>query len=375
MFLRSTSDQDALLDFSRRFIEDTMPLQRVRELSEGAGLSGPAELPRDHLRGAGELGWFAMFVPEDLGGGSVSGDGLLDAVLLARLRGGYLQPEPFVGTNTVAAVLAHTDDVSAHADLLGALVAGEASATISLAGDALWESSPRLHAERVGGDHVISGQVVVDDPAAEWTLVTAASAQGPVQALVARSEISRRARIESLDLTRRPEVLHLEGVRVPESALLRDAVDRTRAVATLLRTADSVGVMTTLLARTRDYALDRIAFGRPIGSFQAIKHLLADLSVTVQASTAALASAVRHAGRGEASTGEVASIVSVYVAERAVRLSQDCLQVHGGIGFAWEHDLHYFMRRLATNAAVYGTAQFHRELIWQSHSRRAQEPS
>lgn len=353
MDLEPTDDQALLLDTSARFVDDRLPIEGVRALADGAPLDA------GYVSAAAELGWFAMFVDEELGGGSVSGDPVADAVLLAQLRGARLQPEPFAATNTVAAVLRGHDEV------LSDLAAGKATATLAVAGDALWDSG--LRAARSGPDLLLTGTVVVDDRDAAWVLPTATLDGAPVQVLLPTEGLPRTT-LDCLDVTRRLSAFALDGVRVPTDALVDGAVERTRALATLLSVADSVGAMDRLFDLTRQYALDRIAFGRPIGSFQALKHVLADVSLVVESAKAVLAAATRAASAEAPYAGEVASIAKVYVGERAARFGQDCLQVHGGIGFAWEHDLHLYLRRITANAALTGTVEFHRDRIVAAHA-------
>ncbi|WP_181781680.1 acyl-CoA dehydrogenase family protein [Pseudonocardia pini] len=352
MDLDPTDDQALLLDTSARFVDDVLPIEAVRAFADGAPLDP------GYVSAAAELGWFAMFVAEELGGGSVSGDPVADAVLLGQLRGGRLQPEPFAATNTVAAVLTEEE-------LLSDLAAGKATASLAVAGDALWDSG--LRAEWSGPDLVLTGTAVVDDPAAAWVLLTATTSAGPAQALVSTESLPR-TELNCLDVTRRLGALTLDAVRVPAEAVVPGSVERTRTLATLLSVADSVGALDRLFTMTRQYALDRIAFGRPIGSFQALKHLLADISLVVESAKAVLAAATRAVAADTPYAGEVASIAAVYVGERAAKAGQDCLQVHGGIGFAWEHDLHLYLRRITANAALSGTVEFHRDRILSAHA-------
>lgn len=367
MELDPTDEQRLLLEASTQFIEDTFPLSRIREFAEGGPAAGPAE-----RAAAAELGWFAMFVPEQHGGGSVSGDPVADAALLARLRGASLQPGPFLATNTVAAVLARAGTAAQRESVLPGLADGTATAALPVSGDAMWgDAGPR--AARSGDGLVLDGDgVLVDDPEAAYLLVSARLDAQVVPVLIPldRSSEIRRTRLECLDLTRRLDALSFHDLRVPSEAVLTDpgAVPYGAAVATVLSVADSVGAMDRLFAMTRQYALDRIAFGRPIGSFQAIKHLLADVSLVVESAKAVLAAAVRALSAGASYAAEVAAIAKVYVGERAARMAQDCQQVHGGIGFAWEHDLHFYLRRLTANAAFHGTTAQHREAVLAAHA-------
>ncbi|WFR72593.1 acyl-CoA dehydrogenase family protein [Prescottella defluvii] len=356
-----SDEQSLLLDTSTRFIDEFLPMERIRALTEGEPVG------HEHLSAVAELGWFAMFVPEDLGGGSVSGDPVADAVLLAQLRGRRLLPEPYVASNAVATALGAAAPGAVRDSLLADLAAGKGTATIAVTGDALWGGSD-LSAQPSGADLLLRGTAIIDDPGAEWMLLTAATADGPAQVLLEAGAVTSRSRRECLDLTRSLEAVDLDGVAVPPDHVFSEGLDRARDTASLLSVAESVGAAERLFEMTREYALDRFAFGRPIGSFQAIKHLLADVSTVVESMKAVLAGATRAVSEMRSYASEVVSIAAVYVGERSARMAQDCLQVHGGIGFAWEHDLHLYMRRLTTNAAFYGTTDFHRGRILAAHA-------
>jgi alkylation response protein AidB-like acyl-CoA dehydrogenase len=142
-----------------------------------------------------------------------------------------------------------------------------------------------------------------------------------------------------------------------------DAVARGTTVATTLAVAETVGAMSRLLEMTREYALQRVAFGRPIGSFQALKHLLADLSVVVESAESLSAAATRAADDKARYAAEVASIAKLYLGERSVLFAEDCLQIFGGIGFTWEHDLHLFLKRAQLDQVSFGDAAAHRERL------------
>ena len=118
---------------------------------------------------------------------------------------------------------------------------------------------------------------------------------------------------------------------------------------------------------TVEYAKARIAFGRPIGSFQALKHILADISFWAEVSTAAATAAADAVADARPTASEIVSIAKAYVGEAGTQLAQQCLQVHGGIGFTWEHDLHFYLRRLAADRVLYGDPEWHRERICRIH--------
>jgi len=367
----STEDQRALLDVSSRFIEETCPLTTVREPS-----LRDADFAAAYRRQAAELGWFSMLVPEALGGGSISDNGLLDAALIAYRRGAGLQPGSFVGTNVVGYALAEAGSDELRAQVLGALVGGEASASWAVASvsaatrlDGGVEGRP---AE--GGGYTLHGAktAVQDVEAGSWLLVTFAAPEGMAQALVAADAAGVDVTaLESLDISRNFAEVRFDGAAVAASALVgtpgacADLVDRQLAVACTLVAAESTGAMDHEFAMTVQYAKDRIAFGRPIGSFQAIKHVLADTSLALEMSKAVSLAAARTVGEADEYGPSAASIAKALVGEAAIDLAQNCFQVFGGIGYTWEHDQHLYLRRLTTDAGLFGDAAWHRERLCQ----------
>jgi alkylation response protein AidB-like acyl-CoA dehydrogenase len=138
-------------------------------------------------------------------------------------------------------------------------------------------------------------------------------------------------------------------------------------VALVLTVSESVGAMNRIFEITLDYAKARTAFGRPIGSFQAIKHSLADTGLLLEMAQGMATAAARAVGDERPDAGEVASMAKSLVGDNGVALSQNCFQTFGGIGYTWEHDQHLFLRRLAMDALLYGEPAAHRERICQLH--------
>jgi alkylation response protein AidB-like acyl-CoA dehydrogenase len=379
-----TEDQRALLDVSARFMEDSCPLTLVRD-----GERRDAAFTASYRRQAAELGWYSMLVPEALGGGCISGNGVLDAALIAYLRGGLLQPGAFVGTNVVAAAVAAAGSDELRHNVLPALVGGEVSASWAVAsvgagvapaggpaggtGDGALDGGVHAEATADGGLVLRGAKTAVQDvEPSSWLLVTCASPSGTVQALVPAGAAGVTVTpLESLDLSRRFAEVRFDGTTVPASAVLGEPggvgalLERQLAVAATLTAAESVGAMDHEFELTVQYAKDRIAFGRPIGSFQAIKHLLADTSLQVEMSKAVVLAAARSLGSEDGYGPQAASIAKALVGEAAVELAQNCFQVFGGIGYTWEHDQHLYLRRLTTDAGLYGDAAWHREHLCQ----------
>jgi alkylation response protein AidB-like acyl-CoA dehydrogenase len=363
----ATTDQRALLDVSARFMEDSCPLRAVRD-----GTWKDAEHAGAYRRQAAELGWFSMLVPASLGGGSVSGNGVVDASLIAYQRGARLQPGSFVGTNVVAFALAEAGGDEGRDKVLPALLAGEVSAS--------WAGSPAARSGGVearlvdGGGLELTGtaHAVADVDRSSWLLVTCTTADGPAQALVTADAPGVTVTdLDALDLSRRFADVRFDGVRVDAAGVvgapgaIDSLVERQLAIACTLLTAETVGAMNQDFETTVQYAKDRIAFGRPIGSFQGIKHQLADTSLALEMSKAVTLAAARTVGSGDDHGPEAASMAKAFVGEAGVDLVQTCFQVYGGIGYTWEHDQHLYLRRITTDAGLLGDPAWHREHLCQ----------
>ncbi len=374
MDLDLSDDQELFRETTTRFIEARCPLPRVRELAD----TEVAHDPR-LLSDAGELGWFALFVPEEFGGGSVSGSPLRDAVIVAEERGRFVQPGPFVATNVVAMALARDGSREHQEAYLPAMASAELTASWAISDRSGTPVVGAVTATRRGQGYVLDGTagLVSEAASAGLFLVSAADGEGGdgiTQLLVAADAPGVTVvALDGLDLTRRFADVRFDGVEVAASAVLGDpgtahaSVDAQLDVAVALTLAESVGAMRRLVEITVDYAKARTAFGRPIGSFQALKHLLADASFWTEVSTAGASAAAQAVADGRPTASEIASIAKAYVGDAGVEVAQVCLQAHGGIGFTWEHDLHFYLRRLSADRVLYGDPNWHRERICRIH--------
>ena len=204
-------------------------------------------------------------------------------------------------------------------------------------------------------------------------LVTAASPDGPLQFMVPVDTpgITIKSK-RSLDLTRDFADVTFSGTLVRRTDLLGDGgdspadlVNRQLALASVLTAAQTVGAVAEDLSRTVQYAKDRVAFGRPIGSFQAIKHLLVDASLSLELGKSVVTAAAEALGNAGEHAVQAASMAKALVGDTGIEIVSNCTQVFGGIGLTWEHDQHLFVRRVTTDAALYGDPTWHRERVCQ----------
>lgn len=365
MLLQLTSDQELLRETTARFLDETIPPAELRRLRDD-----PAGFTAAWWKRGAELGWTSLLVSGEHGGGSISGRGLVDLSLIAHEFGRRAAPGPLVAASVVAGALSAAGG-DAHAPVLARLLSGHAIATWCLA-----EPRPNdrlgaiaLEIRRDGGDVVLSGvkRPVEAAASASHLLVTGRTGDGLAQVLVpADAPGVTIAPMESVDLTRRFHRVTLDRVRVPASSVVGDLgaadaqVERQLQQALVLLAAESVGAMQSGFDMTIAWAFDRFSFGRPLASYQAIKHRFADLKAWLEASHAIADAAVAAVDAGSDEAAELASIAKAYVGDQGAEVLQDCVQLHGGIGVTFEHDLHLFLRRVTVDRALYGTPAEHR---------------
>jgi alkylation response protein AidB-like acyl-CoA dehydrogenase len=342
-------DQDVLEKTSRRFLEKHYPVERLRELGEDEDVFDPVQWRR-----AAELGWTILLVPEAAGGGSLSGNGLADLVIVAALFGRYAAPGPLIGTNLVAAALGRWGAPAQHAGPLAALVAGEATAA--------WAHSGDVVETVTGSRRLLSGSASAVEVAGAALLLVAATAGThrthylvPADAPGVRADAQR-----SVDLTRRFAEVTFDGVAVGDHDRVGRPGDADRHdealldIAAVLASAEITGALSRAFEMTLEWVADRYSFGRPLGSYQEIKHRIADLRTTLEASEAVALRAASAVGTSAASASSWASAAMAYVGRHGPEAIQDCVQLHGGIGVTFEHDIHLFLRRATLAAHLYG---------------------
>lgn len=367
MDLQLTSDQLLLQETTTRFLQDTSPLTKVRELEHN-----PDGFERDWWERGAELGWTSMLAPEALGGGSISGQALRDLALVAFERGRMVAPGPFVPTNVVVAALGAAATLTADQESwVARLMEGSAVGAIAIeeTGGPWGVSGIGTRAEPTADGLVLTGTKAPVEAAAEAEVfvVAAVSDDGPVLVLVpADTEGLTVTRRETIDLVRRFGTVHMEGVVVPSSATLSvgpTAVENLLDIANALSLAETVGALDRVFEFTLEWAFDRHTFGRPLASYQELKHRFADMKLWLEASKATVVAAVTALADGSGAASELVSTAKSYVSEHGPELVQDCVQMHGGIGVTWDHDIHLYLRRVTLNSAIHGTTRDHRERL------------
>ncbi|MBS1676716.1 MAG: acyl-CoA/acyl-ACP dehydrogenase [Actinobacteria bacterium] len=365
-------EQRQLAEATRGFLAHHYPLADARAVLEAERLSDP-----EGWRRAAEMGWAAVLAGEELSGLTA---GPPEATVLAEELGRAVNWAPFLGNALATAALAGLGGSggpapgSSAAELLGRIVAGEASgawAGPEPRGEVWGAASVRTEARRAGGGFVLDGvKRLVADADLAGDLVVTARLDGrltdfvvPVATPGLTLEPAR-----TLDLTRRFPTVRLEGVELGAGAEVVRAgggseYDAVLDLAALLVAADSVGAGGRLLELTVEYALDRIAFGRPIGSYQAVKHFCADMLLRVEAARAAVRYGALLLGAGDPGAARAVAVGASYAADATTWIAGTALQVHGGIGFTWEHDLHLFLRRIEADAALFGSAREQRRRL------------
>jgi alkylation response protein AidB-like acyl-CoA dehydrogenase len=259
-------------------------------------------------------------------------------------------------------------------ELVGRLLSGEAVASWAYTepppGDRLGELSLTITAD--GDDVVVRGVKRPVESAAESTslLVTGRTGDGLTQVLVpvdaAGVSVSP---MQSVDLTRRFSIVRFDDVRVPGSAVVgdvggaADAVERQLLQAFVVLSTEAVGAMQRAFDLTLEWAFDRYSFGRPLASYQELKHRFADMRAWLEAGHAITDAAAEAVADGQADASKLASSAVAFVGEYGAELMQDCVQLHGGIGLTYEHDLHLFLRRHTIDRSLFGTPADHRQRV------------
>jgi alkylation response protein AidB-like acyl-CoA dehydrogenase len=324
-----------------------------------------------------ELGWTALSIPEAYGGLEL---GPVELIALTEVMGEALLCAPFFSSVCLGAqALLVAASEAQKREFLPAIAEGTTLATLALLEPKGREDAAGIEtiARRAGGEWVLSGSKrhVLDGHCADLLVVPARSegslgSEGVSLFLVpARSSGLERRALPTLDPTRRQAELTLRDVRVPQSALLGEegrgwaAFEKTRDLAALALAAEQVGGAQRCLDLSVTYAKERIQFGRAIGSFQAIQHKCADMMIAVEAARSGVYWAACVAAEDGPDFSVASSLAKCTASEAFFRCAAESIQIHGGVGFTWEYDVHLYFKRARASESLLGDPAWHRERV------------
>lgn len=311
-------------------------LTRLHTLATArASLEGGSSHPSEIWSAATELGWIGLAIGEDFGG---SGFGLAELAVVLECQGRQLCPGPFLPSVSAAVVIDRCAPESVRAQLLPALATGETVGALGVSGSL-----------SVSSDLVVTGESSAVLGAPDADVLVLAAGDDVVVVDVGAEGVTVTA-VEPLDTTRSTGSVALREVTVPADRVLRGAARNARTVFRILASAEAVGVSWAALEMAVEYAKVREQFGRTIGTFQAVKHHAANMLVDAEVATAATWDAAR------ADDLDSAWFPAAVAASHAIRAqvfnAQNNIQLHGGIGYTWEHDAHLYLRRARMLAAL-----------------------
>ncbi|MGI8536371.1 MAG: acyl-CoA dehydrogenase family protein [Mycobacteriales bacterium] len=355
MQFQLTDEQRALQAAVRAYLRDRFGPQQVRALYEDPGSDG---IPAALWQAFGEQGWLAVLVPEEHDG---IGLGLLDAAVLARAFGAGTVPGPWLGTILAGEAVRLAGSKEQQAARLPDLAAGQVKGAVALLQAGSGPSPAGAPATASGG--ILSGRLELVEYAATADLLVVAAQDG-LYLVDPRGAGVVVTGLDALDRTTRLGTVVLDGAPGEKLAgsspdVVQDLLDR----AAVLVANDLVGIARKAVTDTVEYDKTRVQFGKPVGSFQAIKHHLADLHIAVTFAEHAATYAAHAADVDAADRRLAASIAKSKAADVSRDATGAMIQYHGGIGYTWEHDTHFYFKRSKRLEAAYGDAVQHRERI------------
>ncbi|MCI0544821.1 MAG: acyl-CoA/acyl-ACP dehydrogenase [Actinobacteria bacterium] len=358
-----TEEMTLIRSTARQFLADRLSIGVVREQ-----MMSDEGFDRSLWKEIAELGWTGLIIPEEHGG---AGSGLAELSVILEEMGRNLTPGPFLASAVLAtmAVMEMGSDEQ-RAELLPALASGDRLASLALyEGPRDWGlDGISTTARPSGGGWVIEGvkRHVLDGHMAD-TLLVLARVGDDLGLFAVDSDAVEVEQVPVLDLTRRQATVRLNGVHVPAERALGErpvgqGLRRVLAMGSAALAVEQVGGAQRCLELSIEYAKTRYQFGRPIGSFQAVKHRCAEMLVRVEQARSTTQHAVRVTDDPEELA--IASPLAASVASEAyVWVAGETIQVHGGIGFTWEHDAHLYLKRAKTSSLLLGDPRFQRDLL------------
>lgn len=365
----ASEQQEFLRTNAREFLERECPPTLVRQIMEDERGYSP-----DLWRSIAELGWIGLALPEEYGG--ADGD-FNDLAVLFDEIGYFLAPSPFLATTVLGGMtILAAGSEQQKKDLLPRIATGEQIVTLALTEEdgQYAADSVQLRAEKSGNGYTLNGTklFVLDANIADRLIVVGRTGGGLTMFLVdPKASGVSITRLKTMDMRNQCEV-KFENVSVAESDVL-GAVDGAWPVleevllqATAAISLEMAGGARQALDMTVEYAKNRVQFGQPIGSFQAVKHHCANMAMDVESGRGLSYAAAEAIAEDRDDKKLIVATAKAFWSDAYRRVTELAVQVHGGIGFTWEHDIHLYLRRAATTAVLFGDADHHRETVAQS---------
>lgn len=371
MYFDLTDEQQAIKSTARGFLAARYKSERIRELAEsqhGFEQSDWAEMA--------ELGWPGLALPEEWGG---QGLGIVELAVLFEEMGYALAPSPLLSNTLVGLALTLCGSDDQRERFLRPLAAGEKRGVPALwdAGSPATPGGFTMEARASGGGIVLDGEKVLVPDAGAADFFVVATADGKRHLVDAGASGITVTAEPSIDLTRRLSSVRFEAVEVAaEDTMPAEAADYYPVFFRICvaLAAESTGLAQRAMKMAVEYAKDRQQFGRPIGAYQAVSHRCAQMLLETENSRSAVYGAAWAADADPGSLPLAASTAKAYASDAGWRVPDASIQVHGGIGFTWEHDLHFFLKRGKANAAMLGDARWHRERVADAVLAESAEP-
>ncbi|HEX9819680.1 MAG TPA: acyl-CoA dehydrogenase family protein [Methylomirabilota bacterium] len=368
-------EQELLRATARKFLENECPSEFVRQR-----MAEPAGVTDEFWAKLAEQGWLGLVYPEEYGG---TGLGFVDLTVLMEEMGRAVMPGPFFSTVLLGGLaILEAGSAAQKKEWLGKISEGRAKTTLAFTEpNARWDAGAvTVTARERGGTFTLSGTklFVLDAHVADVLVVAARTREGkrPEEGL-SLFLVPKGARgldvklLPTMDQTRKLCEVTFADVAVGADALLgpKDGawapLSRVLDRATVALCAEMCGGAQRVLDMTTDYAKIRIAFGKPIGSYQGVKHRAADMLVEVENAKSLTYYAAWAVDENVPEAPLAASMAKAYVSDAFRRTAGAGIQLHGGIGFTWEHDLHLYFKRAKSSEFTFGDASYHRERVAQ----------
>jgi alkylation response protein AidB-like acyl-CoA dehydrogenase len=349
-----TDDQRAIKRTANEFLASRYKPEVMRALAEGE-----RGFTDEQWRELSELGWPGVMIPEDDGG---LGLGAVELLVIQEEMGYALAPSPLFSTVSAALLLAAAGTAEQRERWLGPLAQGEARGTIAVWDERSGWAPDRSEIETENGTLAAIKVAVPDASSADFVIV--AGADGAHFLVETDAPGVTIAPTKALDPTRKLFTVELD--RAPAEPLGGGRGEQiAHAYGTIVTAlaAESVGVAQRALEMAVAYAKDRKQFDRPIGSYQAVSHRCAQMLLEVEGARSLSYWAGWALDHEPSTAPRAASMAKAYAGDAAFRVAASALQVHGGIGFTWEHDLHFFLKRGKANAHAFGDSRWHRDRV------------